>query len=75
MYTVNLVALGLGVFLCTFAIYTVRDPVDRARPWISFSEQERDPTGAKEKQRMGTVIYATAAGITGLLFVALGVAL
>ncbi|QPV61781.1 hypothetical protein I7X12_13605 [Halosimplex litoreum] len=71
----NLVAVGLGVFLVAFAVYIVGDPVNRVRLWTATREYERDPTGAKETQRTRTVVYATAVGATGLLFVALGVAL
>lgn|GEM_PF-5204783 len=71
----NLVALGLGAFLVLFALYTVSDPENRARSWVSVREYERDPAGAEETQRIRTVIYATAVGITGLIFVIVGLAL
>jgi hypothetical protein len=71
----NVVALGLGVFLLALAVYTVSDPFSRARTWPAAEEFERDPRGAREKQRRTTGLYAYVCGLMGLLFVALGLAL
>ncbi|MCD2205065.1 hypothetical protein [Halobacterium sp. KA-6] len=71
----NLTALSLGVFLVAFAGYMLSDPVNRARSWVPVEEWERNPSAAEEKQRFRTMIYAGAVGITGLLFVVLGLAL
>jgi len=71
----KLAVLGLGVFLIAFAVYTVSDPMSRARTWVSVRELERDATSAREKQQIRTVIYATATGLTGIMFVLLGLGL
>ncbi|SNZ04688.1 hypothetical protein SAMN06269185_0645 [Natronoarchaeum philippinense] len=71
----KLAVLGLGVFLIAFAVYTISDAMNRVRPWVSVRELERDSTGVEEKQQMRTVIYATAVGLTGIMFVLLGLGL
>lgn len=40
----NLVVLGLGVFLIAVAVYTASDPLSRARLWVSFEDMERELT-------------------------------
>jgi hypothetical protein len=71
----KLVVVGLGVFLIAFAVYTVSDPMSRARPWVSVRELKRGSTNIKKKQEMRTVIYATATGLTGIMFVLFGLGL
>jgi len=71
----NLVALVLGIFFIAVAVYTASDPFSRARVWVSFEDVERAPQWAKNKQRTRAYLYSYLVGLTGLLFVGVGLAL
>jgi hypothetical protein len=65
-------AVVLGLFLIGVALYTVSDPMSRARNWVDGREWQENPQAAREEQTARAISMAYFVGMLGLLFVVLG---